>query len=147
MKVCILYDSKFGTGKSCMEYLESILTNKGNDVEIYSVKEIAPASIPEADVYVFSAPTHLGNVSGKMKGFLKKIDNKNGKKYSVITTCMAPDKTRATETMEQILNEKGMKKAAISMKIMVKELKGPADEYSKEQLKDLAEELMKELGG
>jgi hypothetical protein len=33
------------------------------------------------------------------------------------------------------------------MKIMVKELKGPADEYSKEQLKDLAEELMKELGG
>lgn len=141
MKVCILYDSKYGTGKSCMEHLGSLLNDKGNDVEIYSVKEIGPTSIPEAEAYIFSAPTHLGNVSGKMKGFLKKLDNKDGKKYSVITTCMAPDKTRATETMEHILNEKGMEKATISIKIMVKAIKGPADEYSRVQLKDLADEL------
>jgi flavorubredoxin len=146
MKVCILYDSKFGTGKTCMEYLGSIIQDKGNDVDIYSVKEISPNSVPDADLYIFSAPTHLANVSGKMKGFLKKIENKEGKKYSVITTCMAPDKSSATETMEKILNEKGMRRAAGSIKIMVKELKGPAEEYSKEQLKDLAKELMEQLG-
>lgn len=146
MKVCILYDSKFGTGKTCMEYLGSLIKNNGHEVDIYSVKEIEPLSVPEADLYIFSAPTHLGNVSGKMKGFLNKIDNKEGKKYLAITTCMAPDNTNATETMEKILDEKGMKKAARSIKIRVKALKGPAEEYSKIQLKDLAEELMRELG-
>ena len=146
MKVCILYDSKFGTGKTCMEHLKSIMDAKGNDVDIYSVKEIEPSSIPEAELYIFSAPTHLGYPSGKMKGFLKKIDGKEGRKYSVVTTCMAPDKTQATENMEKILDKKGMKKVTKSLKIKVKGLKGPAEENSKEQLKDLAEEIMEELG-
>ncbi|KYC46906.1 MAG: flavodoxin [Candidatus Methanofastidiosum methylothiophilum] len=146
MKVCILYDSKYGTGKSCMEYLGSIIKEKGNDVDIYSVKEISPSSMPDTEIYIFSAPTHLGHVSGKMKGFLKKIENKEGKKYSVITTCMAPDKTQATENMENILREKGMIRASNSIKIKVKTIKGPAEESSKEQLKELAEELLKELG-
>ena len=40
MKVCILYDSKFDTGKTCMGYLGDIMKDKGNNVDIYSVKKI-----------------------------------------------------------------------------------------------------------
>ena len=145
MKVCILYDSKYGNGKTCMEFLGSFIKDSDHEVEIYSVKEIEPSSIPEADVFIFSAPTHFGNVSGKMKEFIKKIDNKEGKRYSVITTCLEHGKSDTTDTMEKILEEKGMKKAAKSVKIKVKGMKGPVDNNSEKQLKNLANELMEEI--
>lgn len=149
MKVCILYDSKYGNGKTCMEHLGSLIKNNGHEVDIFSVKEIKPSSIPEAGLYVFSAPTHFGDVSKKMKGFIKKIDGKDGKKYLVINTCLAPEnvkENKATDTMEMILEEKGMKKAIESVRIKVEGLKGPADNNSHNQLKELAEEIMKKLG-
>ncbi|MCC7572319.1 MAG: flavodoxin domain-containing protein [Candidatus Methanofastidiosum sp.] len=137
MKVCILYDSKYGNGKTCMEYLGSIIKDRKHEVDIYSVKKIKPTSIPESELYIFSAPTHFGDVSEKMKRFIKKIDGKEGKKYSAINTCLAPEKTkenRAIDTIEMMLEEKGMKRATKNLGIKVKDLKG------------LAEEIMKELG-
>ncbi len=129
-----------------MEYLNSIIKESGYEIDVYSVKEIDPSILPDAELYIFSSPTHLGYPSGKMKGFIKNINNKEGKKYTTVTTCMAPDKTQAIETMEKMLNEKGMKKATKSVKIKVESLKGPAEEHSKEQLKDLAKEIKQKIG-
>ncbi|MEN6379644.1 MAG: flavodoxin domain-containing protein [Methanofastidiosum sp.] len=149
MKVCILYDSKHGTRKTCMGYLGSLIKNNGHKVDIFSGKEIKRSSIPEAGLYIFSAPTHFGDVSRKMKGFINKIDGKDGKKYLTINTCLAPEnlkENKTIDTMEMILEEKGMKKAIESVRIKVEGLKGPADNNSQNQLKELANEIMKKLG-
>ncbi len=145
MDICIIYDTKYGNGKSCMQYLSSILKKDKLDVEIYSVKELEPKLLPEAELYIFSAPTHLGNASGKMKKFIKKINDQKGKKYSVITTCMVPDKTRAIENMEKELRDKGMENITSGTKIKVEKYKGPLEENAEKQLKDLAKEIKKKL--
>lgn len=145
MNICIIYDTKYGNGKSCMESLSSILRKDNLEVEIYSVKEIEPKSLPDAELYIFSAPTHLGNASGKMKKFIKKINDKEGKKYSLVTTCMVPDKTRAIENMEKELNNKGMENITEGLKIKVEKYKGPLEGSIEEQLNNLVEEIKKKL--
>lgn len=69
MKICIIYESKYGNGKKCMEYLQDILTGDSHDVDLFSVREKDPVSMPEAELYIFSAPTHVGNTAGRMKKF------------------------------------------------------------------------------
>ena len=144
MKICILYDSKYGIGKGCVEYLGAYLKEKGNQVEIYSIKDIKPKSIPEVDAYIFSAPTHFGNVSLKMKGYLNKIKEKEGKRYAVITTCLGPE-SKAVDTMEEILNDKGMEKVSNGLKIKVNSMKGPPEEEYETKLKEFADEIMKAM--
>jgi flavorubredoxin len=144
MKICILYDSKYGIGKGCVEYLGSYLKDRGNQVEIYSIKDIKSKSIPEVDAYIFSAPTHFGNVSLKMKGYLNKIREKEGKRYAVMTTCLGPE-SKAVDTMEGILDDKGMKKISNGLKIKVNSMKGPAEEGHEKELKKFADEIMKPI--
>ena len=72
MKVCIAYETKYGNGKKCMEYLQNVIIKKGHNVEMFSIREKEPTSVPSADLYVFSSPTRIGNLAGKMKKFLNK---------------------------------------------------------------------------
>ena len=72
MKVCIAYESKFGSGKKLVEHMETTISKKGHDVETFSVRETKPDSLPNADIYIFSSPTHMCEPPGKMKKFLKK---------------------------------------------------------------------------
>ena len=95
MKVCIAYESKYGNGKKCMEYLQSVMSKKGHNVEMFSIHEKKPTSVPSANLYVFSSPTQIGGPAGKMKKFLKKMQiTQEGAKYALVTTCMNPPKTK-----------------------------------------------------
>ena len=71
MKICIAYESKFGNGKGCMEYLQGVMSKKGHDVEMFSVREREPTSLPPTDLYIFSSPTQIGSPARKMKKFLQ----------------------------------------------------------------------------
>ena len=142
MKICITYESKYGNGKKCMEYLQDELSNDGHNVDLFSVREADPSSLPSAELYIFSAPTQVGNVAGKMKKFLKKvvIPQENAK-YALITTCMNPPKSKSLKTMESLLEPKGMSKAVDGLMIKVSGMKGPCESGHQDQLKTFAKEL------
>ncbi len=125
-----------------MEYLRDVLSRDGHDVELFSVREVDPSSLPSAALYIFSAPTQVGNVAGKMKKFLKKvvIPQENAK-YALVTTCMNPPKTKSIATMERLLEPKSISKAAAGLVIKVTGMKGPCETGHKDQLDTFAREL------
>jgi flavodoxin len=142
MKVCIVYESKYGNGKTCAEYLQSVISGKGHDTEILSIREIKPKLLPQADFYIFSAPTHIGGPPGKMKRFLKnlKCEEKEAK-YALITTCVDLD-TKALQKMKDILQPKGMMKISDGLKIKVTGMKGPLEEGYQKKLEEFATEIL-----
>lgn len=142
MKVSIAYESKYGNGKKCVEHLGAFMSKKGHDVEISSVREIKPKSLPGADLYIFSSPTHVGGPPGKMKKFLKKLEIKQeGAKYALITTCM-DDNTKTLLKMEELLQTTGMTKVSNGIKIKVTGMKGPLEEGYQKKLEDFATEII-----
>ena len=78
-----------------------------------------------------------------MKKFLKKvvIPQENAK-YALITTCMDPPKSKSLETMGEILEQKGVKKAVDGLMIKVTGMKGPCDEGHQDKLKAFAKDAM-----
>ena len=144
MKICIAYESKYGNGKACMEYLADILSKEGHEIDLFSVRDRGPASVPEADLYIFSAPTQIGNVAGKMKKFLKKaVIPKEGAKYALVTTCIDPAKTKSLGTMGSMLESKGVAGAEDGLIIKVNGMKGPCEEGHRKQLEEFAKEVTK----
>ncbi len=138
MKVCIAYESKYGNGKKCVEHLEKIIRAKGHNVNVFSIRDVKPDSLPQSDLYIFSAPTHMGGPPGKMKRFLKKLDIKQeGTKYSLITTCI-DTKSKALEKMTVLLHPHGLQKVTEGIKIQVTGMKGPLTEGYEKQLQVFA---------
>ncbi len=136
MKVFIAYETKYGNGKKCAEHLERTISQIGHDVNISSIREIKPTSIPQADLYIFSSPTHVGNPPGKMKKFLKKM-NISGKesKYALLATDLDP-KTKTLQKMEELLSQKGMTKVSEGLKIKVTGMKGPLEDGYQQKLEE-----------
>jgi flavorubredoxin len=138
MKVQIFYESKFGNGKKCVEYLGNVISAKGHDVVTNSIREVKPNSIRQSDLYIFSSPTRMGNAHGKMKKFLKKMDIPGeGKKYALIATYADPE-TKALTTMEDLVKAKGLNKATDGIKIKVNGMKGPLEDSYEEKLDEFA---------
>jgi menaquinone-dependent protoporphyrinogen IX oxidase len=143
MKVCIAYESKYGNGKKCMEYLQNVMSKKGHNVEMFSIHEKEPTSVPSADLYVFSSPTQMGNPAGKMKKFLKKIQiTQEGTKYALVTTCMNPPNTKCLQKMEKILSSKELSKVSDGLMIKVTGMKGPLDSGYEEKLDTFADNIL-----
>ena len=142
MKICIAYESKYGNGKACMEYLADVLSADGHKVDLFSVRERKPSEMGEADLYVFSAPTQIGNVAGKMKKFLKKAEfSKSDAKYALVTTSASGNTGKSFETMEGVLLSKGLEKATDGLSIKVMNMKGPCEEGHEKQLASFAKAI------
>ncbi len=110
MKYTIIYWSRYGNGKKIVDYLEKKLQDKKAEVKILKTNDADPTSLPEADIYVFSAPAEAFSLQRNMKSFMKNLKDMDGKKYGIINT-HAMDKNRLG-TMEKLLNKKNMKKLA-----------------------------------
>ena len=106
MSYVIVYYSHYGNGKKLVERLASKL--KG-DVKVLTLAEVAPSTLPPADVYVFSAPAEAFSLYRPMKKFLKDLPRLDGKKYGIINT-HASRKSRLPK-MEELLTGKGAVKA------------------------------------
>ena len=144
MKVHILYESKFGNGKKCVDYLENVISEKGHEVKTISIRDIKPNSIPQSDLYIFSSPTHVGSPPGKVKKFLKKMEiSGEGKKYALMATYMDP-KTHTLEKMDAIIQTKGMTKVGDGIKIRVQGMKGPLEEDYQEKLDGFVSKIFSE---
>ncbi|MBU2563528.1 MAG: hypothetical protein KJ568_03655 [Actinobacteria bacterium] len=49
MKILIIYESRYGNGKILSGSLQELLKNRGQDAEIFSVRNLKPYSLPLAD--------------------------------------------------------------------------------------------------
>lgn len=143
MKICIAYESKFGNGKGCMEYLQGVMSKKDHDVEMFSVREREPTSLPPADLYIFSSPTQIGSPARKMKKFLKKLEiSQEGAKYALVSTHLN-SKANTREKMEKLLQPKDISKITDGLMIKVEGMKGPLESGYKEKLDTFAEDILK----
>jgi len=149
MKVEIYHASKYGNGEKVVAYLQGLLLAKGHQAAYRHVREAKPKEVPEADLYVFCAPTRIGKPIGKMRRFLRKARLPEGARYALIATHGEPVPDKKTgkmpspeeiakyqqnlPTMEAILREKGAVKVA-DLKVYVKNtMKGPlADGWEKQ---------------
>lgn len=137
MMIFIIYESHFGNGKKCIEYLQEILNKKGHLVEISSILEVQPNYLPKADLYIFSAPTHSKGPPAQMKDFLKNLKLEKGIKYAIMTTHIAPE-TKTLKIMENLLKPKGLVKISDGLKVKVNTMQGPLEKDYKEKLESFA---------
>ena len=105
-----MYWSRFGNGKKLVEHLAGKLKEKNGAPQLFKTDEADPAAMPEADVYVFSAPAEVMNLQKNMRKFMKKLKGMDGKKYGIINT-YGMEKDRL-DKMEKLLSKKKMIKVA-----------------------------------
>ncbi len=142
MKACIIYESKYGNGKQCVDYLAKQIHAKDHEVKTVSIRDSKPSSLPESDVYIFSSPTNFGGPPRKVKKFLKNIKlDSTDVKYALMATSMPPDQPKTLEKMEEILQNKGFTKITDGLNIRVKEIKGPLEDNYEKKLESFAKEI------
>lgn len=107
MKYVIVYWTRFGNNKKIVDYLADKLQD---EVQVFKTDETNPASMPEAEYYIFSAAAEKFMVQKDMRNFMKALENMSNKKYGTINT-HASNKNWLGK-MEKILDKKGMAKAA-----------------------------------
>jgi menaquinone-dependent protoporphyrinogen IX oxidase len=142
MKIEYMHASKFGNGARIAAYVKERMAGEGVDVNVHHIKEVRPAELPSADLYVFSSPGRFGKPIGGMRRFLKKAELATGTRYAIVTTEAMPKPDRKTgrmpteqelakyqrvrPVMNEILQGKGLVKVAED-KVCVTRLKGPLE--------------------
>ena len=141
MKVYIAYESKYGNGKKCVDYLQEAIKKKGHSVETSPIHEIKANSLPNADLYIFSSPTHIGRPPRKMKKFLKKLEiSQEEAKYTTIATHLNPD-AKTLQKLDELIQPKGMTKASDGVQIRVTGMKGPLEDGYEKKLDTFVNEI------
>jgi flavodoxin len=110
MKYVIVYWSRYGNGKKVVDHLSDKIKQKGDETQIFKTDEADPTSMPDADFYIFSAPTEAFNLQRNMRSFMKNLKDMDGKKYGIINT-HGMDKNWLGK-MEKLLNKKNMEMVA-----------------------------------
>lgn len=110
MKYVLVYWSRYGHNKKLVHSLAELLKKKGGETQIFTTDEAHPTSLPNADVYVFSAAAEKFNLQQNMRAFLKNISGLDGKQYGIMNT-HAMNKNRLGK-METLLSKKNMIKIA-----------------------------------
>jgi flavodoxin len=105
MKVVIIYSSRFGNGKKCVDFVNEQLKTKGHEVQVINAPEADPSHIPSADLYIFSGATEAFSIARGIKKYLKKMAKMNGQKYALMST-HAMDKAIALKKMDKLLSKK-----------------------------------------
>ena len=110
MKYVIVYWSRYGNGKKVVEYLKEKLNKKPAETQVFTTDEANPTSMPDADLYIFSAPTEAFNIQRNMKNFMKKLKGMDHKKYGIINTHGM--NRNLLGKMEKLLSKKNMEMVA-----------------------------------
>ena len=156
MKIEYLHASKFGNGARVAAEFKESMAAKGVGVEVHHIREVNPAELLPADLYVFSSPGRFGKPIGRMRRFLNKVRLPAGTKYAVLTTEAAPKPDKKTGRMpteeelarwqrvrpiiNEILQGKGMVNVAED-KVFVTGLKGPLEEGWQRKVESFAGRL------
>ena len=109
MKVVIVYSSRYGNGKKCVDCVDARLKAKGHSVQVQNAPSSDPSQIPPADLYVFSGATEAFGLAKGIKQYLAGLPELSGRKYALINT-HGMKKARGLPRMEKILSGKNMVK-------------------------------------
>ena len=109
MNFVIVYSSRYGNGKKCVDVVTRQLKTKGQGVQVINAQDAGPAELPPADIYIFSAASEKFSLQTWMKKYLKKVPEMPGQKYALIST-HAMDRTIGLNKMDKILTKKKMVK-------------------------------------
>lgn len=134
MKVIVFYNSKFGNGKTMSEYMVKSFVKKNHKAKAFSMQEVQPKKLEQADLYIFSSSTHIGNAPFKTRGFLKKIRKQNKANFALVTTNLAPQKSKTIKTMREILAKRGYVEAKDPLILKVDSMKGPLEKDYQEKV-------------
>jgi menaquinone-dependent protoporphyrinogen IX oxidase len=148
MNISIIYESKYGNGKEAMTYLKNLLSKKGYSLQLMSIHEIKPYSLPESNLYIFSAPNRMGKIVRSMRKFLEKIEIKNSSAhYILVNTCLDPSSNidKGLEQMEEILQKKNISKLSEGLKLKVMAMKGPLESGYEKKLDELTQIIQSSL--
>ncbi len=111
MNIVITYWSRYGNGKKIVEKLLEKLKAKKAKITLQTTEEADPKSLPDADIYIFSAAAEAFRVQANMRKFIKQLSNMPDKKYGIINTHAMKNKNWL-KSMEKMLNKKQMTKIA-----------------------------------
>ena len=114
----MVYSSRFGNGKKCVDVVDEQLRTKGHEVQVINAPKADPLQIPPADMYIFSGATEAFNIAAGIRKYLKKMRQMEGKKYALIST-HAMDKAIALNKMEKLLSKKKKMKKVSSIDFKV----------------------------
>jgi len=144
MKVLVVYHGWFGNTKKAAIAIAEGLKQAGKvHVECKSVKQAKAEESVSSDLLVFGSATHLGNMTGKMRGFirqLKKFEVRN-KKGAAFDTRFAGMKNGALEKIEKILRDLGMKLVVPGLPVTVSGMRGPLRNEEIEKCKQFGQKL------
>ena len=143
MKIEYVHASKFGNGAAVAAEFQERMAARDVSVDVHHLRQVKPAELPPADLYVFSSPGRMGKPIGGMRRFLRKVRLPAGTRYAVLTTEMAPTPDKKTgrmptedelarwqrvrPIMNEILQGKGLVHLADDA-IHVTAMKGPLEE-------------------
>ena len=105
MKFVIVYSSRYGNGKKCVDCVDAALKAKGHEVQILIAPSSNPAQIPPADMYIFSGAAEAFRLAKGIRNYLKDMPELEGRKYALMNT-HGMKKPRALPKMEKILSGK-----------------------------------------
>lgn len=105
MKVVIVYSSRYGNNRKCVDCVDGALKTKGHDVQVLNAPQSNPAQIPPADIYVFSGATEAFGLAKGIHDYIENIPELEGRKYALINT-HGMKKPRGLPKMEKILSGK-----------------------------------------
>ena len=143
MKIVYLHASKFGNGALVAAEFARLMADRRVAVEVHHIRELSPTGLPPADLYVFSSPGRMGKPIGRMRRFLRKLNLRQGTRYALLTTEMAPSPDNRTgrvpseeelakwQRVRPIMHEILQSKGLISVgeeKVYVTAMKGPLEE-------------------
>jgi flavodoxin len=106
MNYVIIYWSRYGNGKKIINYLSDKLKEKKIETKILKTDEADASKLPDADLYIFSAPAEAFNIQKNMRKFMENLQGMEEKKYGIINT-HAMKKNRLYK-MEKLLSKKNM---------------------------------------
>lgn len=99
MKIEYLHASKFGNGAAVAAEFQRQMAGEGVPVDVHHIRDVRPAQLAPADLYVFSSPGRMGKPIGGMRRFLKKVELPAGTPYAILTTEAAPKPDKKTGRM------------------------------------------------
>jgi sulfite reductase alpha subunit-like flavoprotein len=152
MRIHYVHASKFGNGARVAEYFARDMAARGVEVAVFHVRDVDPAQMGDADMYLFSSPGRMGKPIRSMRRFLKDLRLPAGTRYAILTTEMAPrpDKDgrmpteedicrwqRVRPIMNQLLGAKGLVQVAENV-VYVTDLKGPLEDGWEEKVRAFA---------
>lgn len=148
-KGIVVYDTSYGNTRKIAEVLAGSLREKGHEVDLFYVKELAPS---QYDFLILGSPTRMNTMSFTMKSFIKNKFKEKGwmdKPFATFDTegvdVIERNGPSAAEKMKDLLIQRGLKPLLPVLKTGVLGIKGPLKEVEVERTQKYADELNEKL--